>query len=64
MASSLYNSSQDIGSLTGPSLCGALASVIGLTTMMAIVPLGSAALVLVALLGLFRKRAEPSVTAT
>jgi predicted MFS family arabinose efflux permease len=64
MASSLYNSSQDIGSLTGPSLCGALASVIGLTTMMAIVPLGSAALVLVALLGLFRKRPEPAVTAT
>lgn len=65
MASSLYNSSQDIGSLSGPALCGALASVIGLTTMMTIVPLGSTTLFLVVLFGFFRKaHSEPIATAT
>jgi predicted MFS family arabinose efflux permease len=64
MASSLYNSSQDIGSLSGPALCGALASVIGLTSMMTIVPLGSTALFLVVLFGIFRKAHHEPVAST
>jgi predicted MFS family arabinose efflux permease len=65
MASSLYNSCQDVGSLSGPAICGALASVIGLTSMMTIVPLGSTALFLVVLFGVFRKaHREPVVVAT
>jgi MFS family permease len=64
MASSLYNSSQDVGSLTGPALCGALASVIGLTTMMTIVPLGSTALFFVVLFGVFRKAHHDPVATT
>jgi predicted MFS family arabinose efflux permease len=44
LASSLYSSSQDLGSLTSPALCGALASVIGLTSMMTVVPLAAAGL--------------------
>lgn len=43
MASSVFHSSQDIGMLSSPALCGAIASLIGLTTMMAVVPLASAA---------------------
>jgi MFS family permease len=64
MASSLYNSCQDVGSLSGPALCGALASAIGLTSMMTIVPLGTTALFFVILFGLFRKTPhEPAVAA-
>lgn len=44
LASSLYSSSQDIGSLTSPALCGWLASIIGLTSMMTVVPLAAAGL--------------------
>jgi predicted MFS family arabinose efflux permease len=64
MASSLFSSSQDIGSLSGPALCGALASIIGLTTMMTIVPLGSTVLLLAAFFGLFRRPRQESAIST
>jgi predicted MFS family arabinose efflux permease len=64
MASSLFSSSQDVGSLSGPALCGALASIIGLTTMMTIVPLGASALFLAVLFGLFRNAHHEPVAST
>lgn len=54
LATSLFSSSQDLGSLSSPALCGALASLIGLTTMMAVVPLASAGLFFVLLAMLSR----------
>jgi predicted MFS family arabinose efflux permease len=41
MASSVYNSAKDVGGLTGPSICGALAATIGLGAMLVSVPLGA-----------------------
>jgi dipeptide/tripeptide permease len=41
LASGLYNSSKDLGSLTSPALCGWIASLVGLTAMMVSVPLAA-----------------------
>jgi len=65
MASSVYNSAKDLGSLTGPSICGTLAAVLGLGTMLVSAPLG-AVVVFFGLVALHRYRyqrvAEPSPT--
>jgi predicted MFS family arabinose efflux permease len=50
LASSLYSSSQDLGSLTSPALSGTIASIVGLSTMMGSVPLAAAGLFYLAVL--------------
>jgi MFS family permease len=42
-ASGFYHSSKDLGSLTSPAICGAMASVAGLATMLLLAPIVSAA---------------------
>jgi hypothetical protein len=61
LASSLYSSSQDLGSLTSPALCGALASVIGLTSMMMAVPISAAGLFYAAVIWQHRRAARVTV---
>jgi predicted MFS family arabinose efflux permease len=41
MASSVYNSAKDVGNLSSPSICGALAAAVGLGAMLVSVPLGA-----------------------
>jgi predicted MFS family arabinose efflux permease len=65
MASSVYNSAKDLGSLTGPSICGTLAAVLGLGTMLVGAPLG-AVLVFFGVVALhryrYRRATEPTPT--
>jgi predicted MFS family arabinose efflux permease len=64
LASSLYSSSQDLGSLTSPALCGAIASLVGLTAMMGTVPLAAAGVFYLAVIWQHRRAKPVSVTAS
>lgn len=59
MASSLFSSSQDLGMLSSPALSGAIASVVGLTTMMMTVPIAAAGVFFLMLAWQHRRMAEP-----
>ena len=64
LASSLYSASQDVGSLTSPALCGAIASLVGLTTMMGTVPLCAAGVFYGAVLWQSRRAVRQPAIAT
>jgi predicted MFS family arabinose efflux permease len=57
MASSLYNSAKDVGSLSSPTICGGLAAMIGLGAMLVSVPLG-AVVVCFGVMALHRQRSR------
>ena len=63
LASSLYSSSQDLGSLTSPALCGAIASLVGLTAMMGTVPLAAAGVFYLAVIWQHRRAQAAPVIA-
>jgi predicted MFS family arabinose efflux permease len=62
MSSSVYNSAKDVGSLSSPSLCGALAAAVGLGTMLVGVPLG-AIVVFFGVLAVHRYRSRAAISA-
>jgi MFS family permease len=60
MASSVYNSSKDVGNLISPTLCGALAASVGLGAMLVSVPIG-AVVVFFGTVALYTARTRPTI---
>ncbi len=54
-ASGFYHSSKDVGSLTSPTICGAVASAAGLGTMLVVAPIAATA-AFFGLVGLMNRR--------